>query len=52
VGQKYDFSMRARLTLHAELLVAYGRFFADSFISRAGDGSDADFVYTQLGFKF
>jgi Alginate export len=52
VGQEYDFSVRTRLTLHAELLVTYGHFSAGSFLSRTGNGSNADFVYTQLGFKF
>jgi hypothetical protein len=52
VGQEYDFSMRARLTLHAELLVTYGHFFAGSFITHTGNASDADFVYTQLSFRF
>ncbi len=33
VGQELDFSVRARLTLHAELLVTYGHFFAGSFIA-------------------
>ncbi len=53
MGQELDFlSVRARLTLHAELLVTYGHFFAGSFIARTGNGNDAEFVYTQFGFKF
>ena len=52
VGQEVDFSVRARLTLHAELLVTYGHFSTGSFLARTGAGSNADFVYTQLGFKF
>ena len=52
VGQEYDFSVRARLTLHADVLITYGHFVAGSFLSRTGKGDDADFVYAQFSFKF
>lgn len=52
LGRELDFTARARLNLHAELLVTYGHFFAGRFLARTGVGADSDFVYTQLGFKF
>ena len=52
VGQEFDFSVQARLTLHADILLTYGHFMAGSFLSRTGNSRDADFVYMQLGYKF
>ena len=52
MGQELDFSVRVRLSLHADLLLTYGHFFAGSFLARTGKGDDADFAYAQLSFKF
>jgi hypothetical protein len=52
VGQELDFIIQVQLTMHADVLFGYSRFFSGDLIEDTGVGDDADFFYTQFSFKF
>ena len=52
VGNELDLILKFQIDAHADLLFGYSRLFSGKFIRTTGTGRDAEFFYTQFGYRF
>ena len=51
LGQELDILLKWKLSEHLDFLIGYSRFFSGPFVEDTGAHDDANFFYTQIGFK-